>query len=61
MIRECGVAGNVRFKIAGAACDKGWSLDVCEAVGTRKANARTDRVGVALEPCSLPQTRRYNF
>ena len=36
-----GVAGNVFvFKIAGAACDKGWSLDACEAV-TRKANART--------------------
>ena len=56
-----GVAGNIFvFKIAGAACDKGWSLDVCEAV-TRKANARTYTVGVALEPCSLPQTRRYNF
>ena len=56
-----GVAGNVFvFKIAGAACDKGWSLDACEAV-TRKANARTFTVGVALEPCSLPQTRRYNF
>ena len=56
-----GVAGNVFvFKIAGAACDKGWSLDDCEAV-TRKASARTYTVGVALEPCSLPQTRRYNF
>jgi dihydroxyacetone kinase-like protein len=56
-----GVAGNVFvFKIAGAACDKGWSLDACEAV-TRKANARTYTIGVALEPCSLPQTRRYNF
>jgi dihydroxyacetone kinase-like protein len=56
-----GVAGNVFvFKIAGAACDKGWSLDACEAV-TRKANARTFTVGVALEPCALPQTRRYNF
>jgi dihydroxyacetone kinase-like protein len=56
-----GVAGNVFvFKIAGAACDKGWSLDACEGV-TRKANARTYTIGVALEPCSLPQTRRYNF
>ncbi len=56
-----GVAGNLFvFKVAGAACDKGWSLDICEAV-TRKANARTYTVGVALEPCSLPQTRRYNF
>ena len=56
-----GVAGNIFvFKIAGAACEKGWSLDACEGV-TRKANARTYTVGVALEPCSLPQTRRYNF
>jgi len=56
-----GVAGNVFvFKVAGAACDKGWSLDACEGVA-RKANARTYTVGVALEPCSLPQTRRYNF
>ena len=56
-----GVAGNIFvFKIAGAACDKGWSLDACEAV-TRKANARTFTMGVALEPCALPQTRRHNF
>jgi len=56
-----GVAGNVFvFKVAGAACDKGWSLDACEGV-TRKANSRTYTIGVALEPCSLPQTRRYNF
>jgi dihydroxyacetone kinase-like protein len=44
-----GVAGNFFiFKIAGAACDRGLSLDVCEAI-TRKANARTYTVGVALE------------
>lgn len=56
-----GVAGNFFiFKIAGAACDRGLSLDACEAV-TRKANARTFTIGVALEPCSLPQTRRHNF
>lgn len=56
-----GVAGNFfTFKIAGAACDRGLSLDLCEAV-TRKANARTYTVGVALEPCSMPQTRRPNF
>jgi len=56
-----GVAGNFFvFKIAGAACDRGLSLDECEAV-TRKANARTFTIGVALEPCSLPQTRRHNF
>ncbi|NEI68772.1 dihydroxyacetone kinase subunit DhaK [Rhizobium lusitanum] len=56
-----GVAGNFFiFKIAGAACDRGLSLDACEAV-TRKANDRTFTMGVALEPCSLPQTRRHNF
>jgi dihydroxyacetone kinase-like protein len=56
-----GVAGNFFvFKIAGAACDLGLSLDACEAA-TRRANARTYTVGVALEPCSMPQTRRYNF
>lgn len=56
-----GVAGNVFvFKIAGAACDRMWSLEECERVA-RKANARTFTIGVALEPCSLPQTRRQNF
>ena len=56
-----GVAGNFFvFKIAGAACDRGLSLDECEAV-TRRANARTFTIGVALEPLSLPQTRRHNF
>lgn len=56
-----GVAGNFFiFKIAGAACDRGLSLAECEAV-TRKANSRTFTMGVALEPCSLPQTRRHNF
>ncbi len=56
-----GVAGNFFIlKIAGAACDRGLSLDECAAV-TRKANLRTYTMGVALEPCSLPQTRRHNF
>jgi dihydroxyacetone kinase-like protein len=56
-----GVAGNFFiFKIAGAACDRGLPLEACEAV-TRRANARTFTMGVALEPCSLPQTRRHNF
>ncbi|MGO6747304.1 bifunctional sugar-binding transcriptional regulator/dihydroxyacetone kinase subunit DhaK [Rhizobium ruizarguesonis] len=56
-----GVAGNFFvFKIAGAACDLGWSLDACEAA-TRKANSRTYTIGVALEPCSMPQTKRHNF
>ncbi len=56
-----GVAGNVLiFKVAGAACDLGLPLDACEAVA-RKANARTYTIGVALEPCSLPQIRRPTF
>lgn len=56
-----GVAGNFFvFKVAGAACELGMTLDECEAV-TRKANARTFTVGVALESCSMPQTRRHNF
>ncbi|WP_245413491.1 bifunctional sugar-binding transcriptional regulator/dihydroxyacetone kinase subunit DhaK [Mangrovicella endophytica] len=56
-----GVAGNVLvFKVAGAACDRGWPLDACERVA-RRANARTFTMGVALEPCSMPQTRRYSF
>ena len=56
-----GVAGNLFiFKVAGAACDLGLPLAKCEAL-TRKANDRTYTVGVALEACSMPQTRRYNF
>ncbi|OJU87126.1 MAG: dihydroxyacetone kinase, partial [Shinella sp. 65-6] len=56
-----GVAGNFFvFKVAGAACDRGMTLDECEAV-TRKANDRTFTVGVALESCYMPQTQRYNF
>lgn len=51
--RRRGVAGNVFiFKAAGAACDE----DVA-----RHANARTYTMGVALSPCSLPQTLRPNF
>jgi len=56
-----GVAGNFFiFKAAGAACDMGLSLDECERVA-RHANARTYTMGVALAPCSLPQTRVPNF
>jgi dihydroxyacetone kinase-like protein len=35
-------------------------LDECERVA-RKANDHTFSMGVALAPCSLPQTRRPNF
>jgi len=56
-----GVAGNFFiFKIAGAACDALKSLDECERLA-RKANDRTFTVGVALAPCSLPQTLKHNF
>ncbi|MFT4435623.1 dihydroxyacetone kinase subunit DhaK [Caballeronia sp. 15715] len=56
-----GVAGNVFiFKAAGAAADLMMSLDDVERVA-RHANARTFTLGVALAPCSLPQTRRANF
>ncbi len=56
-----GVAGNFFiFKAAGAACDEMMSLDAVERVA-RHANARTYTMGVALSPCSLPQTRVPNF
>jgi dihydroxyacetone kinase-like protein len=56
-----GVAGNFFiFKAAGAACDRMLSFDECERVA-RKANDHTFTMGVALSPCSLPQTRRPNF
>ena len=56
-----GVAGNFFvFKLAGAAADRMAPLDECVRIA-RKANERTFTVGVALSPCSLPQTRRYNF
>ncbi|MEZ5666498.1 MAG: dihydroxyacetone kinase subunit DhaK [Alphaproteobacteria bacterium] len=56
-----GVAGNFFiFKAAGAACDMMMDFDECERVA-RKANAQTYTMGVALGPCSLPQTRKPNF
>lgn len=56
-----GVAGNFFiFKAAGAACDRMLSFDECERIA-RKANDHTFTMGVALSPCSLPQTRRPNF
>jgi len=59
--RRRGVAGNFfAFKAAGAAADLGLGLDEVERVA-RKANDRTFTMGVALSPCSLPQTRRPNF
>lgn len=59
--RRRGVAGNIFiFKIAGAACDRMYSLDRCAEIAMR-ANRRTYTVGLALEPCSLPETRRPSF
>lgn len=56
-----GVAGNVFiFKAAGAAADLMWPLGECERAA-RHANDRTYTMGVALSPCSLPQTRKPNF
>lgn len=56
-----GVAGNFFvFKITGAAADAMMSFDECERIA-RKANDRTFTVGVALAPCSLPQTLMPNF
>lgn len=56
-----GVAGNFFiFKAAGAACDLMLDLDECERIA-RKANDLTYTMGVALSPCSLPQTRTPNF
>ncbi|SNY91615.1 dihydroxyacetone kinase, N-terminal domain [Cohaesibacter sp. ES.047] len=56
-----GVAGNIFvFKVAGAACDQMLSIDRVAALA-RKANERTYTVGVALEPCSMPETRRPTF
>ena len=56
-----GVAGNAFvFKVAGAAADAMLPLAEVERLA-RHANARTFTVGVALSPCSLPQTLVPNF
>ncbi len=56
-----GVAGNVfAFKIAGAAADRMMTLEACEAI-TRRACSQTFSMGIALEPSSMPETRRPSF
>ena len=56
-----GVAGDVFvFKVAGAAADLGYDLDRVVAVA-EKANQACLTMGVALEPCSLPQTGQPSF
>jgi dihydroxyacetone kinase-like protein len=59
--RRRGIAGDfLVFKAAGAAADKGYSLD--EVVrAAQKANDNTRTMGVALSPCSVPQTRKPSF
>lgn len=56
-----GVAGDFFvFKCAGAAADRGEPLERVEAL-TRLANENCRSMGVALGPCSLPQTGTPNF
>ncbi|SMC82928.1 homodimeric dihydroxyacetone kinase [Primorskyibacter flagellatus] len=56
-----GIAGDFFvFKIAGAAAEAGRDLDGVEAAA-RAALANTRSMGVALTPCSLPQTGKPNF
>ena len=56
-----GVAGDVFvFKVAGAAADQGRDLDAVVAVAN-KANEACLTMGVALAPCSLPQTGQPSF
>ncbi|WP_319529841.1 dihydroxyacetone kinase subunit DhaL [uncultured Cohaesibacter sp.] len=56
-----GVAGDFFvFKIAGAAADQMLPLDDVRDIAV-KANRLTATMGVALNSCSLPQTRKPNF
>ncbi|MDW4497382.1 dihydroxyacetone kinase subunit DhaL [Sulfitobacter sp. D35] len=56
-----GIAGDFFvFKVAGAAADLGLSLEAVEAAAKR-ANDATRTMGVALSPCSMPQTGKANF
>ena len=56
-----GVAGDFFvFKIAGAAADQMLPLDEVRDIAI-KANRSTATMGVALNSCSLPQTRKPNF
>ncbi len=56
-----GTAGGIfTIKVAGAASAQMAPLDECERLA-RKANAACHTLGVALEPCALPETRRPSF
>ena len=56
-----GIAGDFFvFKVAGAAADLGEPIARVEALA-QAANEATRSMGVALSPCSLPQTGKPNF
>lgn len=56
-----GIAGDFFvFKIAGAAADLGLDLEGVEAAAGR-SNDATRTMGVALGPCTMPQTGQANF
>jgi dihydroxyacetone kinase-like protein len=59
--RRRGIAGIFFvFKAAGASADKGYNLDeVVRAASKANDNSRT--IGVALSPCSIPQTGKPSF
>ena len=60
-IERRGIAGDIFvFKVAGAIADRGGALDEVERMA-QAADAATASMGVALDACSLPQTRRPNF
>jgi dihydroxyacetone kinase-like protein len=59
--RRRGIAGIIfMYKVAGAAADRGYQLDELVAV-CNKANDNMRTMGVALSPCSLPQTQKATF
>jgi dihydroxyacetone kinase-like protein len=59
--RRRGIAGLVfLYKIAGASAELGYSLEDVVNV-CNKANLHTRTMGVALSPCSLPQTGKMAF
>ncbi len=59
--RRRGIAGIIcMYKVAGAAADRGYQLDELVSV-CNKTNANMRTMGVALSPCSLPQTQKPTF
>jgi len=59
--RRRGIAGAfLVYKAAGAAAEQGYSLDDTVRLAN-KANANTRTMGVALSPCSMPQTGKESF